>query len=659
LSFPLICVHSLIIGSGAAGLNAALQLHANEIKDLLIITEGLEMGTSINTGSDKQTYYKLATCGSQPDSVLAVAKALFGGGSMHGDLALVEASYSTRAFMNLVNLGVPFPRDSFGQFVGYRTDHDLRQRATSAGPYTSKEMCNCLIREVRQRNIAICEKRMAVALLTLENEDENRIAGAIVLDWERANKTATKWFSCLEIYCAENVIFAVGGPGGLYKTSVYPKVQSGAIGLAFMAGAEAHNLQESQYGLSSVKFRWNVSGSYMQAIPRFFSSPFEGQGEERDFLRDYFESEGEMNSAIFLKGYQWPFDTTKIVQGSSIIDVLVYIETVVNQRRVWLDFRQNSVFFRVDQLCSEAQDYLKRSHANLQRPIERLKAMNPDAIALYKRNNIDLAAEPLEISVCAQHNNGGLAGDLWWESTNLRHFFPIGEVNGSHGVTRPGGAALNSGQVGGFRAAEYIANRYRKFTLNITRFKAIARKEILTLYASWEQPGQKPFDWNAEKEDFQRRMSSAGGHIRRLDSLRDAVKEAWNQWARLTTNKYNFPNISELREAINARQLCFSHAIYLEAILFAVESGLGSRGSCMVLDADGIQAHPKLGKEWRFATENTRFRSMVLKTSFGKDLKVVNQWVKRRAIPRTDTWFETTWAAFRKGEIYSHKKSTI
>jgi len=71
----------------------------------------------------------------------------------------------------------------------------------------------------------------------------------------------------------------------------------------------------------------------------------------------------------------------------------------------------------------------------------------------------------LEIALCAQHNNGGLAASLWWESVNLAHLFPVGEVNGSHGVGRPGGAALNAGQVGGMRAAEFIAARYAGATL--------------------------------------------------------------------------------------------------------------------------------------------------------------------------------------------------
>src|SRR4030042_3923075 len=96
-----------------------------------------------------------------------MAETFFSNGSMHGDLALVESSLSVRSFINLVNLGVPFPRDEFGQFVGYKTDHDPRQRATSIGPYTSKEMCLRLIAQVNDLGIKIREGRYAVELITI------------------------------------------------------------------------------------------------------------------------------------------------------------------------------------------------------------------------------------------------------------------------------------------------------------------------------------------------------------------------------------------------------------------------------------------------------------------------------------------------------------
>ena len=266
VALPVTWVHTLVIGSGAAGLNAAVQLRAGGVDDVLIVTEGLQMGTSINTGSDKQTYYKLSMCGDDADAPRTMAETYFSGGSMHGDLALVEASLSARAFVNLVNLGVPFPRDAYGQFIGYKTDHDPRQRATSIGPYTSQQMCHALIRQVELLEIPVRENRNVVELLTIGEGEKQRAAGALVVR-DDAN---------LEAYGAENIVFAVGGPGGLYKTSVYPKVHTGAIGLALMAGAAAQNLPESQYGMASTKFRWNVSGTYMQVVPRFISTADDG-----------------------------------------------------------------------------------------------------------------------------------------------------------------------------------------------------------------------------------------------------------------------------------------------------------------------------------------------------------------------------------------------
>jgi succinate dehydrogenase/fumarate reductase flavoprotein subunit len=635
-------VHTLVIGSGAAGLNAAVQLRACGVEDVLIMTEGLHKGTSINTGSDKQTYYKLGMYGQDADSPVAMAETYFAGGSMHGDLALVEASLSARAFVNLVNLGVPFPRDAYGQFVGYKTDHDPRQRATSIGPYTSREMCRALICRVQELGIAVREGRNVVQLLTVGEGDQKRAAGAIAVD-KNGN---------LEVYGAENVVFAVGGPGGLYKTSVYPEVHTGAIGMALMAGAKAQSLPESQYGLASIQFRWNVSGTYMQVIPRFISTASDGVSDPREFLRECFDSVGEMNSMVFLKGYQWPFDSRKVIGGSSLVDILVYVETVLRGRRVFLDFRANPEGFRFDDLSEEARTYLARSEALLETPIARLGKMNPAAIALYADHGIDIATEPLEIAVCAQHNNGGLAANHWWESLNVKHLFPIGEVNGSHGVYRPGGAALNSGQVGGFRAAEFIANRYADWSMSRDAVQQVAAQAVGELRAWIARCAGAGSTWRVERDEFQARMTRAGATIRSLAELPAAVEEAWAQFERIEQAGCAYETPAELAEALRNCQLCFAHAVYLEAILFALQSGVGSRGSAIVLDPGGERVHERLGDEWRIAPEDPAFREKVLETVASPEGRVYNEWVARRPIPATDAWFETAWAGFRNGEIY-------
>jgi len=493
-------------------------------------------------------------------------------------------------------------------------------------------------------------------LLTVDQPDGGqRVAGAL----------ATTQEGGAEVYISENVVLAVGGPGGLYKTSVYPQVHTGAIGLALMAGARAQSLPESQFGLASIGYRWNVSGAYMQVIPRVISTS-SGGGEngagpdEREFLRDYFGTAGEMNSQLFLKGYQWPFDARKAAGGSSLIDILVYIETVIKGRRVYLDYRRNPQGFSFNDLTPEAREYLVRSQALLQTPIERLRKMNPGAVDLYAEHGIDLARQPLEIAVCAQHNNGGLAGNAWWESANVAHLFCVGEVNGSHGVYRPGGSALNAGQVGAFRASEYIARRYGHWTLATDEAKEAAQTEVEKQSAWLARCAQADASWLAERDELQARMTRAGAHIRSAATLQEARAEAWAQWARLWRDGCSYHGPAQAGEALRIRQLCFAHAVYLDAVAFAVDSGVGSRGSAIVLDPGGTRIHEGLGDEWRLIPEDSAFREQVLETvlepaSTGLALdapRMAHTWVPRRPLPETDAWFETAWARYREGEIY-------
>lgn len=103
--------------------------------------------------------------------------------------------------------------------------------------------------------------------------------------------------------------------------------------------SKGENLTEWQYGIASRYPRWNVSGTYMQVLPVVMSAAEDGT-DEREFLLPFFSTREDMMSAIFLKGYQWPFDTDRIWNGSSVIDLLVYQETVLFGRRVYLDFRR-------------------------------------------------------------------------------------------------------------------------------------------------------------------------------------------------------------------------------------------------------------------------------------------------------------------------------
>ncbi|MGN0971636.1 MAG: FAD-binding protein, partial [Aristaeellaceae bacterium] len=410
-------VRTVVIGSGCAGLNAADTLAALGEKDFVLVTENMLSGTSRNTGSDKQTYYKLSLAGDDGDSVGDMARTLKRD-DVHGDTALCEAAGSARCFLKLAALGVPFPMNGYGEYVGYQTDHDTRRRASSAGPLTSRYMTEALEKSVRARGVEILDRTLAFRILT----GDAGVTGVMCLETD-----SREW---LLIRCA-HVVLCTGGPAMIYRNSVYPVSQFGMSGMAFEAGAEGANLDCWQYGLASVKFRWNVSGSYQQALPRYVS--VDESGVEREFLADALGPVEAMNRT-FLKGYQWPFDPRK-VDGSSRVDILVKAEEDKGHR-VYMDFMHNPAGYDLAFLSDEARDYLINCGADKALPIERLRAINAPAIELYRSHHIDLEREMLEVRVCAQHHNGGLAVDAFWQ-TSVPGLYACGEAAGTFGRYRP------------------------------------------------------------------------------------------------------------------------------------------------------------------------------------------------------------------------------
>jgi succinate dehydrogenase/fumarate reductase flavoprotein subunit len=660
--------NTIVVGAGAAGMNCAVHLYEfmtdSGVKDahnrITVVTAGLALGASRMSGSDKQTYYKLGTSRNMPDSAEEFAKSLTAAGCCHHDLAMAEAIGSLREFYHLVQAGVPFPHDSMGSYIGYKTDNDPYERATSAGPKTSKYMTECLEEQVRRYGIQIHDHNEVARFLTMGDGESKRIVAVVTID--RKKLTADDY--AVNVYYCENLVLAAGGPGELYKTSVYPKGQLGIHGLAFRAGLAAENLTESQFGLASIKFRWNVSGSYCQAIPRIFSTDANG-GEEQEFLADFFPSMSEMATNIFLKGYQWPFDPQRIADfQSSLIDILVFNE---NQRgrRVFMDFRRNPMGrdstkeFDLDDLEPEARDYLKKTGALQKTPIERLFTLNPPAIEIYKENGIDLHSEPLEIAVCAQHNNGGFAVNKWWES-NIPQTFVIGEMAGTHGVKRPGGSALNAGQVGGLRAAEYITKVQDLGIPDYSNIQADIDRQLAEFVTGLGQPSSpKGLIPKEVITQIQNRMTESAGHIRELDDARSALAEAVECHKQIQSQGFKSEDTKGVITAIQAEHLALTSVAYLRAIVELLEQGGGSRGSHLVLTEDGVEIRPTMidgasGKPLKFEPENESLRNSILRIKYDPQAPHLFECehMPVRQAPPDGKAFEPAWRDFREGKIY-------
>lgn len=623
----------LVVGTGCAGYNAADRLYQYGVRDIAIVTDDRLAGTSRNTGSDKQTYYKLTLSGSQPDSVRDMAETYFAGQCMDGEHALCEAALSAGCFLHLCDLGVPFPRNRFGEYVGYKTDHDPRTRATSVGPLTSKQMTEALERSVMSKQIPILDHHMVIAIL---RGQDGRAAGLLCLC------TDTQQY---ELLLAGQIVYATGGPAGIYMDSCYPTVHHGMSGAAFEAGAAGKNLTEWQYGLASIAPRWNVSGTYMQVLPRFVSTDQEGK-DAREFLTDYLTDAGSILDLVFLKGYQWPFDVRKALNGSSLIDLIVYTESKVKSRRIFLDYRENPLgeAFSFDALGEEAHEYLSKTGALFGKPIDRLMHMNAPAVAFYRSKGVDLATEMLEIALCSQHNNGGLAIDGWWQST-VPGLFVCGEAAGSHGVYRPGGSALNAAQVGSERAASYIAHHLvspgQPEELPLAEQERMLRLMELPERLLAEQSNLPEALGNAMKE-----MSRVGAAVRDREAIGALYQSVSEKLVHLE-EEITISSPGEAEKLFLYRDVLITQRMYLYAMMDYSAQGGGSRGSSLYTDEKGQLGLESLPQTCRMVLDGDRFSARVQEVVYTPDGPKAS-WRDVHPIPQTDDTFENVWREWRE-----------
>ena len=617
-NLPLYDVDVLVIGTGCAGFNGADWLYDLGVKNIAVVTEGINKGTSRNTGSDKQTYYKLSLSSSEEDSVKDMAKSLFAGKSVNGDTALIEAACSARSFIKLSNLGVPFPTNIYGEYVGYMTDHDIHKRATSAGPLTSKYMTEALEKSVVGKGIQVLDKIQIFKLF----KNKGRIIGALGIRTDSGE---------LALFRASNIIMATGGPAGIYEKSVFPKSQTGMSGMAIELGVKTANLQEWQYGLASVDFRWNVSGTYQQVIPRYIS--VDKDGNEREFLLDYLSDEDCVN-LVFMKGYQWPFDTAKI-NGSSVVDMIIYNETVKKGNKVYMDFRKNPKVLEngFDILSDEASDYLKNSNALFGKPIDRLEKMNRKAIELYASHGIDLYNEPLRVEVCAQHNNGGIAVDLNWE-TNIKGLYVAGEAAGTFGVSRPGGSALNSTQVGSLRAAEHIAFEGDMTLVDDDVYMAVVQDQAADVLEFVSASACENYDDQllAHKRRLRTEMSANAAFIRNHDKICGMIDASKVELSGIY-NDYKGISKESLPEFFKLRDMLITRIAVLTAMEVSCRE-IGTRGGALC-----IENEEALSDVTKIRTEiNTDFDDKILITDISG-----GYFEQIREIPHSDLWFENVW----------------
>lgn len=637
---------ALVIGSGAAGLRAAVEMKRRGV-DVSIVSQSAWGGTSACSGSDKQTLHT-ANTKDQGDNFQAMAEAIRAGGAMDEDTAYIEAVGSVRAMASLQYLGLPLPQDHLGGTLRYQTDHDEIGRATSCGPRTSRLMVKVLAEEALRLDIPFLNHTTVIKLL----RDGHGAAGVLAL----RPKEATDFNPYgLVLYPCTALVFAAGGPGEMYRDSVFPNGCFGSLGLALEAGLELTNITESQFGIGTRRegFPWNLSGTYVQVIPHVYS--VDSAGTEHHFLADYYRTTQEMASNIFRKGYQWPFHASRMLDfQSSLVDLAIFRESQKG-RRVYMDFNRNPVAidapFSLDRLDTDVRTYLQNAGAAHALPIDRLRHMNPLAIELYKRYKVDITADPLEFAVNNQHMNGGIAVDTWGR-TNVPGIYAVGEAAGTHGATRPGGSALNAGQVFGTRVAEHIGASgvaALPSSVDVSTAGEVAVADVMRLLAR-----EDGLSWKDIRTEVQARMSDHAGILCTAHDVASALDEARALNAQIRANGLEVSRRGEVARAVQWQQMALAAEAVLTALDHYISQGGGSRGARAICDPNG-ECLPDSVRgplpEVRFRAERDADKRSQLRVRLdGCEMNVSE--LPNRVYDGDKSFFERDWPAWLNGGIY-------
>jgi succinate dehydrogenase / fumarate reductase, flavoprotein subunit len=491
----------LVIGSGGAGLRAAIEAAAGGVS-VAMISRSL-LGKAHTVMAEGGVAAALANVDDRDSWKVHFADTMRGGQYLNNwRMAELHAKEAPDRVRELEAWGAVFDRTEDGRILQRNFGGHKYPRLAHVGDRTGLEMIRTLQDHAIHQNIAIYQEYTIISLL----KDGDRVVGAFGYDREKG---------LFKVFKAKAVIIATGGMGRIYKISSNSwDCTGGGISLAYHAGAELIDMEFVQFHPTGMVWPPSVRGLLITEGVRGEGGVLRNNLGKRFMFDDVPDLYKGQTSTDEEEGWRYTQGDKNAKRPPELLTRDHVARCIMREVKAGRGSPHGGVFLDIawiKEKISNAPAHIKRKLPSMYHQFKELAG-------------VDITKEPMEVGPTTHYIMGGVRVDADTQMTSTPGLFAAGEcAAGLHGANRLGGNSLSDLLVFGKRAGEHAAKyskEAKEITINETQIEELAKWALAPFERDSNALGENPFQIQS---GLQEKMQELVGIVRVEKELEEAI----------------------------------------------------------------------------------------------------------------------------------------